>query len=371
MTIYFFVVFGVYFSIVIALWVGWQLTFEKVDSKKATTTPGVSVVIPYRNELSNLRALLESLLTQNYPKDQLEIILVDDHSTDASSSIVAEFAARFPNLKNVRLDEHATGKKKALAFGIQTSSYDLIVTTDADCTHDPGWISAVTSCFDKNDVVMAVGGVRIDSSSGLFAKIQALEFTSLVGTTASTLFYQQPTMCNGANLAFRKKAFLDVGGYDGNYEIASGDDEFLMRKIHARFRGGIVFMLDQTSVVTTQPSATLKSFLHQRIRWAGKWKYNSSIGAKLLAVFVLVFQLSYVLLPIAGWCHWVMPERVYFLMVVKVTLEFMLLYPVTFFLQVRWRWIPFLILQVVYPFYVVGIGLLAQRQVVSWKERVI
>jgi len=371
MTIYFFIVFGVYFSIVIALWVGWQLTFEKSDSKKPITTPAVSIVISYRNELSNLRSLLESLLAQNYPKDQLEIILVDDHSTDSSASIVEELAAQFPRIKNVRLAEGATGKKKALALGIQISSYDLIVTTDADCVHNPEWISSITQCFNSNDTVMALGGVRIDSSSGLFAKMQALEFTSLIGTTASTLFYQQPTMCNGANLAFRKKAFLEVGGYDGNYEIASGDDEFLMRKIHARFPGGIVFMSNQHSVVTTQASRSLKSFIDQRIRWAGKWKYNSSIGAKLLAVFVLVFQLSYVILPIAGWCHWVMPERVYFLMVVKLALEFMLLYPVTFFLQVRWRWIPFLILQVVYPFYVVGVGLLAQRQSVSWKDRVI
>lgn len=371
MTIYFFVVFGVYFSIVIALWVGWQLTFEKVDSRKSTTTPSVSVVIPYRNEMANLKSLLESLLAQNYPKDHLEIVLVNDHSTDSSSTIVEEFAARFPNIRNLKLAEGATGKKKALALGIQGSTYDLIVTTDADCIHSKEWISSVASCFSSDKVVMALGGVRIDSSSGLFAKMQALEFTSLIGTTASTLFYQQPTMCNGANLAFRKKGFREVGGYDGNYEIASGDDEFLMRKMHARFPNGIVFMSNQQSVVTTQPSMSLKSFIHQRIRWAGKWKYNSSVGAKLLAVFVLLFQLSYVLLPIAGICHWITSERVYFLMVVKLALEFMLLYPVTFFLQIRWRWIPFLILQVVYPFYVIAVGLLAQRQVVSWKDRVI
>lgn len=371
MTIYFFVVFGVYFSFLIALWVGWQLTFEKVDSKKTTTTPGVSVVIPFRNERSNLKPLLESLLAQNYPKDSLEIILVDDHSTDSSASFVEEFVPLFQNMKILQLDKEATGKKKALALGIQTSSHDLIVTTDADCIHQPGWISSISSCFDKKDVVMAVGGVRIDSSSGWFAKIQALEFASLIATTASTLFYQQPTMCNGANLAFRKDAFLEVGGYDGNYEIASGDDEFLMRKIHARFRGGIVFMSDPTSVVTTQPSATLKSLIQQRIRWAGKWKHNSSFATKLLAAFVFVFQLSFVLLPVAGWFHWILPERVYFLIVVKFALEFMLLYPVTFFLQIRLRWIPFLILQVIYPFYVVGVALLAQIQSVRWKERVI
>jgi cellulose synthase/poly-beta-1,6-N-acetylglucosamine synthase-like glycosyltransferase len=371
MTIYFFVVFGVYFSIVIALWVGWQLTFEKSDTKKTKSTPTVSVVIPYRNEQSNLQSLVESILAQDYPKDRLEIILVDDHSTDSSASIMDEFVARFPHIKKLKLAEGATGKKRALALGIQSASHDLIVTTDADCTHSTEWISSIASCFNSDQTVMAIGGVRINSNSGLFPKVQALEFTSLIGTTVSTLFYQQPTMCNGANLAFRKKAFLDVGGYDGNYEIASGDDEFLMRKMHARFQGGIVFMSEQTSVVTTQPSATLSSFIQQRIRWAGKWKYNSSLGARLLAVFVLLFQLTYVLLPIAGWCHWVMPERVYFLIVVKFALEFMLLYPVTFFLQIRWRWIPFLILQLVYPFYVIGVGLLAQRQVVSWKERVI
>lgn len=371
MTIYFFSVFGVYFSIVIALWVGWQLTFEKVDLKKTITKPTVSVVIPYRNERSNLKSLIESVLAQSYPKDRLEIILIDDHSTDASAPIAEEYANRFPTIKSFKLAEGATGKKKALALGIQSSAHDLIITTDADCVHHPEWIASITSCFDKNNVVMAVGGVRIDSSSGLFAKIQSLEFTSLIGTTASALFYQHPTMCSGANLAFRKKAFLEVGGYDGNYEIASGDDEFLMRKIHAHFHGGIVFMSDQLSVVTTQSCSTLKSFIQQRIRWAGKWKYNASVGVKLLAVYIFFFQLSYVLLPIAGWVNWILPERVYFLIVIKFALEFMLLYPVAFFLQIRWRWIPFLILQLVYPFYVIGVAILAQGQVVRWKDRVI
>ncbi len=369
MTIYFFLVFGVYFSILIAWWVGWQLAFEKSDSKKTTATPAVSVVIPFRNERTNLNALLKSLLAQNYPKEGLEIILVDDHSTDGSVTIAEAMADRFTALKILRLDESESGKKKALARGIQAASHELIVTTDADCVHNPEWILSIAQCFNPNEIVMAVGGVRIDSSSGLFAKIQALEFASLIATTASTLFYQQPTMCNGANLAFRKKAFLEVGGYDGNYEIASGDDEFLMRKVHARFRGGIVFMSDQKSVVTTQPSSSIKSFIDQRIRWAAKWKYNSSFGTKLLAAFVFMFQLSYVLLPVAGWFHWMSPERVYFLMVVKFALEFMLLYPVSFFLQIRWRWIPFLILQVVYPFYVISVALLAQIQSVRWKGR--
>jgi biofilm PGA synthesis N-glycosyltransferase PgaC len=371
MTIFFFCVFGLYFSIVIALWVGWQLTFEKSDSKKPTATPGISVVIPFRNEFANLRPLLESLTAQNYPHNQLEIILVDDHSTDASAQLVEEFAARFSICKSLQLGEGTTGKKRALDLGIQSASHDLIVTTDADCVHPNEWLSYVASCFHSDHIVMAVGGVRIDSGSGLFAKMQALEFASLIGTTVATLFYQRPVMCNGANLAFRKRVFLEVGGYDGNYEIASGDDEFLMRKIKARFPEGIMFMSNKQSVVTTKPCATLKSFLHQRIRWAAKWKFNSSVATKLLAVFIFVFQLSYVLLPVAALCHWMLPERAYFLIIIKIVLEFMLLYPVAFFLQIRWRWIPFLILQVLYPFYVIGVALLAQRQAVSWKGRAI
>ncbi len=371
MTIYFFIVFGVYFSIVIALWVGWQLTFEKSETKKLIRTSEISVVVPYRNEQANLKALLESLLAQAYPVEKFEIILVNDHSTDDSAKIAAEFAARLSNIKNLSLPEGVTGKKRALAEGISSASHEIIVTTDADCVHNPEWLSSIANNFQSTECIMAIGAVRIDPSAGLFAKIQALEFASLIGTTVSTLFYQQPTMCNGANLAFRKKDFLEVGGYDDNYEIASGDDEFLMRKIHAQYPAGIIFMSSKESVVTTKPSPSLKSFMSQRIRWAGKWSFNSSIGTRLLAVFVFVFQMSYVLLPIAAVCNWVLPERALFLLVVKFVLEFLLLYPITFFLQIRWRWISFLILQVVYPFYVIWVALQAQRQAVSWKDRTI
>ncbi len=371
MTLYFFIVFGFYFSLLIALWVGWQLTFEKPEQKRETDSVYLSVIVPYCNEQANLKPLVQSLLAQNYPKEQVEIIFVNDHSTDDSFTLLNELTAGFAHVKNLSLPEVATGKKRALTLGIQAASHGVIITTDADCVHDPEWLASIASSFQSSDCVMAVGGVRIEPSASLFARLQALEFTSLIGTTAGTLFYKRPTMCNGANLAFRKSAFLEVSGYDGNLEIASGDDEFLMRKIDKRFPRGIVFLTEKKSVVTTRSASTLNEFFQQRIRWASKWSTNPSLATKLLAVFIFLFQFSYVLLPIVGLLGWLAPKSLSLLVVTKLALEFLFLYQVSFFLQIRWRWIPFLLLQVLYPFYVMWVGLKAQGHSVRWKDRVV
>ncbi len=370
MIIYFFIVFGVYFALVLLLITGWQIALEKPEQKSITTTYNkISVVVPFRNEENNLPKLLDGLLRQSYSKDNYEVILVDDHSTDRSNLLVSSFCAGNPNFRLLNLGADQQGKKRALALAIEKATGGVIVTTDADCTVPKDWLVKINCSFQDGKTMVAIGAVKIEPDSSFFSRLQAIEFSSLIGSSAATLSYGVPTMCNGANLAFRKTAFVEVGGYEGNLDIASGDDEFLMRKISKHFPKAISFIPETDSVVSTLAHQTLAGFVNQRIRWAGKWKYSHSLSSKLLAIFIFVFQFSYLsllLFLIGGW----IPLKVGGLLVaIKFLLEFLFLYNIGVFLKLKWRWLPFFCLQFIYPLYVLWVAFGTEMRGFDWKGR--
>jgi poly-beta-1,6-N-acetyl-D-glucosamine synthase len=368
MVIYFLIVFAIYFVLVLLLITGWQLAIEKKDNESSSDLHTLSVIIPFRNEATHLPRLLKNLANQNYNTQNVEIIFVDDHSTDESATIISSFLIAHPYIKLMHLSQDE-GKKKAISLGIAHAQNDIIVTTDADCSVSPNWLTSIHQSFVSEEIMMCVGAVKIESNNTFFSKLQAIEFASLIGSSAATLSYGVPTMCNGANLSFRREAFNAVNGYEGNFEIASGDDEFLMRKFSKKFPHGIRFIGDGNCIVATEPSLTLRDFLQQRVRWASKWKYNDSWQTKSLAFFILLFQLSYLTIPIITLAGW-LPFKYFILLVAtKIFLEFLFLYPTHIFLQIRWRWIHFVTLQFIYPIYVVCVGLIAQGKSFEWKGR--
>jgi cellulose synthase/poly-beta-1,6-N-acetylglucosamine synthase-like glycosyltransferase len=216
---------------------------------------------------------------------------------------------------------------------------------------------------------MVIGPVRIETDETFFSKIQAIEFSSLIGSGAATLEFGVPTMCNGANLAFRKDVFNEVNGYDGNEKIASGDDEFLLRKISARHSIGISFNNSPDSIVSTGPQKALSQFISQRLRWAGKWKHHRDSKSKILALSVFVFHVMVLSLPILFAVQVMSGFQVLSLLASKFMLEFIFLSSVTSWLGIRWNWLSFLLLQLIYPIYAIYIGLTSLFFNPSWKGR--
>ncbi len=370
MSIFFFIVFAIYFVLVLLLIAGWQLAVDKSERKPETKKIyKISVIVPFRNESDNLSTILVGLTKQSYTKDSFEVILVDDHSSDNSNSIINLLLIEHANFKLLKLADSRNGKKAALTFGIENAKGEIIVTTDADCSVSPDWLTTINESFSSEKLMMAIGAVRIAPSAYFFSQLQCMEFASLIGSGAATLSYGIPTMCNGANLAFRKTAFVEVEGYKGNMDIPSGDDEFLMRKIEKKFSKSISFIAKGSSIVTTQPHQSLLDFFHQRLRWASKWKHNESVPTKALAVFVFLFQFSYLLLPLFLVIGWIPIKMGAMLISTKLLLEFLFLYQVCIFLKLPWRWSPFFSLQFIYPIYVCCVGLFAQRNQFVWRGR--
>jgi poly-beta-1,6-N-acetyl-D-glucosamine synthase len=367
MLLYLIIIFSLYFIFLLLCLFGWSKVAHHIATPKANSHGSVSVIVPVRNEAKNLVALLNSLLTQNVDGLYWEVIFVDDHSVDNSMAIISDWKKSNPQVNSTVLSANGVGKKNAITEAVQAARGDIIMTTDADCDLPSNWISVMYNSFDVNSV-MVVGAVKINPKNEIFSRMQSMEFSSLLGSGLAMLKVGFPVFCNGASLAYRKSAFREVGGYVDNAHIASGDDEFLMRKLNRRFGDSITIVKDFSATVSTNPQSTVKDFFHQRIRWAGKWKANESWGVKLLALFILVFQISFITGVYYIFTH-ESNQEVIVLCLLKITLEGLFLFRVCKQIGQSFSFGSFLLLQILYPCYVIFIGVISQFTRALWKDR--
>lgn len=367
MTLFFLILFGLYSAGMVLMLAGWNSTARLL--KPSAVPDFISVVVPFRNEQKHLADLIADFSSLDYPRERFEVILVDDHSTDHSAELAAHKINLMANAKLYSLADGVEGKKQALSLAIGKSNGNIIVTTDADCRIPRSWLTAIERMFRNEETRMVIGAVRLAERPELFAQLQSLEFASLIGVSRTTSNLGFPTMCNGANLSFLKTAFFEVGGYEGNFSIPSGDDEFLLRKIAARYPHSVIYMTARDSVVTTEPSKYVRDFFHQRLRWAGKWRRNTSMTARFLAVFVFCFQFSFLMLLVFTVTGRLEVSLLATLAGVKLFLEGLFLIRVCRFLQIRFRFLLFLWLQLIYPVYVFGVGIGSFFLRYRWKSR--
>ena len=266
----------------------------KIKTFNASTQPVtfVSVVVACRNEQKNLPSLLNSIARQNYPDYLFEVIIVDDNSTDKTF----EIAEGFNGITNLlTLYNKGKGKKQALRTGITAAKGNLVLATDADCSMGENWIRIIAAFYELNRPDMIICPVQIESIPGFLRKFQELEFLSLQGITAASAISGEATMCNGANLAFTREAYLHNSD-NLHDEINSGDDIFLLHSLKKENRAKILWMESPDTMVTTNSTSTYRSFLKQRSRWISKGKtykdrYTIVLG---IATFVAVaLQISY------------------------------------------------------------------------------
>ncbi|QNP52299.1 glycosyltransferase [Hymenobacter qilianensis] len=240
--------------------------------------PRFSVLVAARNEALTLPCLLDDLAEQTLSAARFEVIVVDDDSTDDTAAIVQAAAARSSfALRLIQLQAQPgapTGKKAALQAALSVARAPWVVCTDADCRVGHDWLSSYNTLIQADMAVQFVSGpVLLTGGNSLLNNLMGLEFAGLIGVGAASIGRGQPTMCNGANLAYRRDAFAAVQGFAGNEHVASGDDEFLLHKLHAVFPGSILFLKTPHAIVRTSRPPTLRALLAQRVRWASKWRH--------------------------------------------------------------------------------------------------
>ena len=334
-----------------------------------------TIIIPARNEEENIRRYLPSILHQNYPKELFEVIVIDDYSTDATADVVAEFQSEYSNLKLLRLKDILPDvtlnsyKKKAIEKAIEQASGDWIVTTDADCLVNKNWLHCFSGFIMESNPVFVAAPVVFFNDHSFLSVFQSLDFMSLQGITAASVNKGFHSMCNGANLAYKKLMFKEVNGFTGIDNIASGDDMLLMHKIYEKQPEGVKFLLSEDAIVRTVAMPDWKSFFNQRIRWASK--ADSYQDKRIFWVLALVYFLNLLLLVIfiAAFFKPVLFVYCLILLVVKTLIElrFMSIVAAFFGEQKLLKW--FGLMQPFHITYTVIAGWLGKFGSYHWKGR--
>lgn len=328
-------------------------SLHRVDNFSVSVSPSVfvSVVIACRNEEKNLPSLLKSISLQNYPKELYEVLIVDDNSSDYTFKIAAE---NFLTDNVKALNNKEIGKKQALRTGITEAKGNLIITTDADCHMGNGWIRTIAAFYESNHADMIICPVQLESGRGIFGKFQELEFLSLQGITAGSALAHNATMCNGANLAFSRQAYLHHSD-NLHDEINSGDDVFLLHSLKHSESSDIEWLQSSDALVTTSSSSSLKSFLRQRIRWISKGKaYKDSFTILLgIVTFIAIclqtgYMVGMLIVPSVLWIF-------LSVLILKSIPDFLILCNTTGRYarrELMWWFLP---VQLLYPFYVFSV----------------
>ena len=344
----------------------------KIPAISNPADPFISVVIPVRNEAHNITLLIRCLENQSYSFNNFEVIFIDDYSEDGTFEQLLNYS-KSSDLKILvyKLEEKADGishKKAAIAYGLTKVSGEIVLLTDGDVLFGTNWIQSYARAFSSTDAKFISGPVFMDSF-GFIDDVQSLEFSSLIGTGAAAIYYNNPILCNGANLAFSRDTFFEVNGYEGYEKIISGDDEFLMYKISKRHPFKISFLKSDQATVHIQPKSGFREFYHQRRRWSGKWKKHPNPLTKVLAIYIFTVQLSFLLLFISGILKLVPPYTVILILTIKLLLEFIYFKQMYLFFIKELRLIPFIISSLVYPLYAVIFGILSNMGGYEWKGR--
>jgi len=360
----------------------------------------ITVLVPARNEEKNILSCLGSLSRQSYPKTLYEVIVIDDHSTDNTAALVKDMAATSSlQLTCLQLTDRGAriSKKFAIETGISMAHGALIVTTDADCWFEPDWLYTIAAFYESTNAKFIAAPVRISgvltslssastpglssppstpappashrSQHSLLFLLQTLDFITLQGITGASVSRKVHSMCNGANLAYEKKAFEEVDGFRGIDKIPSGDDMLLMHKIYKKYPDKVFFLKSRHAIVSTQAEHSWEGFGNQRIRWASKASAYDDRRIFWVLLLVYIVNLLFPVLLIAScWNRWYLLTAL-ILGITKAAIEYPFVRMVAGFFGQQRLMVYFPCLQPFHIAYTVIIGWLGQFGGYKWKGR--
>lgn len=353
------------------------LGFDKVKQfrlQDITPKTTFTVIIPFRNEAENLPELLDSLLNLNYPKHLFEVVLVNDDSQDDSVKTIKNQLSNSQTTQyNIKIIDNQretnSPKKDAITSAIKQAKHQWIITTDADCIVPIYWLDSFDNFIQSHTVKMIAGPVCYNQNKGLLNYFETLDFLSLIGATIGGFGINKPFLCNGANLAYQKQFFKQLNGFEGNTNIASGDDIFLMEKVLKTDNQSILYLKNNQAIVTTKPQSNLKNLISQRVRWASKTSNYKNNFAKTVGLLVLLMNASLVIGLLLVTLGLFALKPFAYLFFIKVAIDFILIYKACQLfnkeeLLKHYLWSCF-----IYPFFSVYIAFISMFTTYKWKNR--
>lgn len=350
---------ALYAVMVLWQWWGWRQLTTGIDSP---TTSSLTVVVAARNEGGRIMHLIADLKAQRH--GAFRAIIVNDHSTDGTRAEVLSAIGNDTRFRLLDL-EGAEGKKSAIEAAIAQADSDLILCTDADCRMGPDHLHTMLAQFGLEGVRMVLGPVILSPAHNVFGTVQAMEMNAIMGVTGGMVRHGHPVMANGANILFRRDDFVGLGGYQGLKHNPSGDDVFLMLRIHRQYPGSVAFCRDFRAVVATAPKADVGEFFSQRRRWLSKRGSYTDSWVNITAMVTFLGNLAGLM------CLFIIPinkELAFWGLMLKTVPDLMLVRAVQRDLEPRCGWGLLLLAELYMLIYVPLVGLLPAGRYV-WKDR--
>ena len=325
-------------SIYLAYIVSWIYIWRNAPIYKSQSVrhQPFTIVVAMHNEADRAPQLIRSLLAAISSEDK--IIIVADHCTDDTVQVLQPFLSEQVQLVDNHLQQ---GKKFAQSVGVNLASTEFIVTTDADCEVNNNWLLILDNYLSNNNLDMVIMPVKMQSNGTLFGDVLELEFAAIQMATASSALYGNATMCNGANMAFRKEVYLS---HNQNLSYVSGDDMFLLASV--KQSGGSIGYLKSTDArVSTLVPANFRSYLRQRTRWLRKSSGYTDVDVKRLAAAMFIGNLAWPLALLSGNIFTALS-----MFVIKTIADFALLFQARQFFSLKIKPLPLCVLAIIYPF---------------------
>jgi cellulose synthase/poly-beta-1,6-N-acetylglucosamine synthase-like glycosyltransferase len=341
-------------------------SLNNLSCSKQEIQPKVSVIVSLHNEEKNVDALINCLVSQEYPKKLYEIIMVNDRSVDKTQHLLEIAQNKYDNIQilNINhLQDNFAPKKYAIDTAITKASGEIMLLTDADGRPGKKWIQSMVLCF-STDTGLVLGNAPYYANS-MIQKMLAMEYFSHATIAAATVGMGYPLTCVGTNMAYRKQVYLDVHGFGEYKNVHSGDDDLFLQGVRDDSNWNIRYATSEDSHVKNAPPKSVKQFIQQRMRYASKgFKYPLKVTLSLFIYYLFnVFILISVLLSIFNYCWLAGFIGIFF---IKGIADYILLRKSVKTINAKIYFSLFPIVNIIHVPYVIFFGLLGNIKKYEW-----
>ena len=256
--------------------------------------PRVSIIIAARNEEEQIASCLDSITALTYPTDLLDVIVVDDRSTDGTGDIVTGYTSRHSHIHLLRIDTDTglpPGKTSAVTVAADKASGEILMFTDADCRVPPRWVENTVTHYSNASVGVVAGFTSLVGETP-FEEMQALDWFVLFSVAAATTRLGFPVTAVGTNLSVRRKAYDSVGGYR-KIPFSVTEDYALFHAVTSTGKWKARFPMDRETLVQSTPCKNLPQLFSQKKRW---FTGGRGMDAKSLVIFAFPYLFNLLIL---------------------------------------------------------------------------
>ncbi len=357
----------VYCLLLLAMAWGYYRT-QAFSPGPAVTAEPVSLIVCARNEEAYIGRCLNGILAQHYNKHLLQLIFVNDASSDSTLNI-AKSILDHSGLDHLILNNPSKiGKKASLTKAIEKAKHPLVITRDADTfTLSDQWLNSMVQFRASGQYDLVIGPISIAHNSGLLWALQCIENNVLTVITGGSAYFKHAFLCSGANLMFTKTVFEKVNGYHNHRHIASGDDVLFLEDVKKTNNTGIGFLKGRKALVYTYPQFKLFALFLQKVRWAQKFKHNSNPFNFTLSFLTFTVNAIWLVAFIGLFLQVPLHNYLLVLVVLKLLTELFLLFLSRRFMRNNHLiWYAFAV-ALLYPFYTLAVALASLFLQPKWK----